>query len=138
MNMTIAFDAESLAKIKNLMAFEQALQGHLTVAMGQSLDDLEYEAQKWMWLSFQNPQGTLEGAFQKSVYGPYLAELSNPSDYAWRREKGFTGMTDSLGRFYALDPGIAYMLNATVNAWDDVQRNFEEALGYALGDVGVF
>jgi hypothetical protein len=133
--MAIFIDEESLQKVKGLMAWELAEQKYFRIAMGETLDELEYYAQEWMWAKFENPQGPLEDAFEKAVYGPREAEIDNPMPYAWRREKGFTGMTDSLGRYFAWDGGIAYISMAIANSWHDVELIWQLALDYTLKEA---
>ena len=135
-NVYIQFDPASLARIRNLLEFDLLLYENFKIAMGQSLDDLEGAAQDEMWSEFINPQGPLENAFEKWVYGWDEAELVNPSPYAFRRNYGFSGMTDSLGRFFPSDPGIAYMEGAIVDELDHVQLNFQIALDNVLIALG--
>ena len=135
-NVYIQFDPASLGRIKNLLEFDLLLYENFKIAMGESLDDLEGAAQDRMWSEFMNPQGALEDAFEKDVYGWDEAELSNPSPYAFRRNYGFSGMTDSLGRFFRYDWGIAYMEGAIVDELDHVQLNFQIALDKVLIAMG--
>jgi hypothetical protein len=127
-DILLQFDPASVARIAKIAEFETILRLNFLLAMQDSLDNLETAAQGEMWSMFLNPSGQLEDAFEKTVYGPYKAALSNPLPYAWRREMGFSGMTDSLGRFFPNDPGIAFMHTAIDIAYDEVQMNFQEAL----------
>jgi hypothetical protein len=136
MDIFIDYDPASLAKIKNILGFNTALLAELEKAMADSLRDLRYHAESYMYAEFQNPEGRLEDAFEEHVYGPFTSELINPLPYAWRRNEGFTGMTDSIGRTYSYDPGIRYMQEAIDAGYDDVQLNFEVALDNALRAVG--
>lgn len=137
MIISVEFNQDALQRIQGLAAFQSILAPHLILAHEESLNDLQTGALDWMHANFQESTGQLEGAFVQQVSGPDLSELSNPEDYAWRREKGFSGMTDSLGRFYPHDPGIAYMENAIVLERDQVETNFREQVLYAFAELGV-
>lgn len=58
--------------------------------------------------------GNLRRSIQGIVHSPDLGEVGVGANvsYARRRELGFSGMTDSLGRFYSNDPGKFYLHNA--------------------------
>jgi hypothetical protein len=131
----LQFDPASVARIRKILEFDALLQVNFLEAMNTSLDWLEISAQARMWAEFQNPTGALEGAFEKTIYGWDEGELANPSPYAFRREYGFSGMTDSLGRFYAYDPGIAYMHGAIVDEYDNIQLNFQVALDKTITEM---
>ncbi len=104
-------------------------------AITESLDDLETEAQTWMWSHFQNPTGRIENAFEKDVFGPWTGQLYNGEDYAQRTNYGFNGMTDSLGRYFQFWPGIAWAENAIVEAYPQVEQNFLVAFDKAVGRI---
>src|SRR5450755_1579586 len=55
-------------------------------------------------MHWQNPSGVLESSF---FYDGNSVTSDVP--YAHRREVGFSGQTDSLGRFYPHDEGTFYM-----------------------------
>ncbi len=133
----ISMDKESLRRIKNLVEFEQILQKRLRTAMELSLDELDTQAAKNMEAGFKNPTGDLRWSLTPKVHSPFEAELFTESPYAWRREEGFSGMTDSLGRYYAHDPGIHYMAEAIDFGKDTVQEIFQLEVDLALFDIGV-
>ena len=84
------------------------LYPYMTTAMNASLDEVEYQAQDWMDTHFENPTGHLAGAFEKHLYPPWEGELWNDEPYAQRTNYGFSDMTDSLGRYFLIWPGIAW------------------------------
>lgn len=55
-----------------------------------------------------NPTPLLDLSFTVSAR-PYGAEAGSDLPYSRRREFGFSGKTDSLGRYYAHDPGAFYL-----------------------------
>ena len=131
----VALDDATLLALAHLKDFEARSYPFLRIAMAESLDDLEYQAQEWMWAHFMNPTGPLENAWWKSVYGPWDAELENTSAYGQRRNYGFSGQTDALGRYYPHDPGIAWAENAVANSYPDVERNFQIAFDRTIAGI---
>lgn len=126
-DMTIKLDARSLEEIAHLADFEARSYPFLREAMAQSLTTLQSEATNWMWAHFANPTGALESAWAPSIQGPYLGILENTSPYGQRRNFGFSGMTDALGRYYPHDPGIDWAENAITNSLGQVETNFRVA-----------
>jgi len=133
--ISISFDPSSLAKIGNLVKFELALQKQLYIAMGLATDALDTEIDSNMNAGFKNDTGDLYSTLQQITYGPYEAEIYTDSPYAFRREEGFSGMTDSLGRYYPDDPGIHYMADAVKYGELEVQIIFEDAVALALAEA---
>lgn len=105
---SLAFDSKSLRTIEKIAGFEAVLEPQLKDEMQWIVDLLQVESQSYMWSHFKNPTGALAGTVQTEVQSAYLGRVYSDSPYAWRREEGFSGMTDALGRFYAEDPGIHY------------------------------
>lgn len=137
MRINLGFDKATLQRIESLALFNAILEPNLLDAHEKSLEDLQSGAESWMQASFHNSTGELEGSFERLVESPYTSKLINPSDYAWRRERGFSGMTDSLGRLFPDDPGIAYMEAAITLENLSVEENFREAVEQALIELGV-
>src|SRR5437764_10382619 len=101
MQIQITTNAGDIAA--RLMLFRPLMQAALFDAMGRSLDDMQQYAVNFMWSNFKNPTGPLEDAFYQVIEATgdgITGSLINPSPYAWRREAGFSGMTDSLGRYF--------------------------------------
>ena len=133
--LLVALDPASVAAAARIADFEVMLLPNLKTAMSESLDELEYQAVDWMDSHFMNPTGQLESTWDKSVYGPYLAEIENTSPYGQRRNYGFSGMTDALGRYYPLDPGIAWAENAVANSYPHVTNNFLVAVDKTIAGI---
>jgi hypothetical protein len=121
-----------------LASFGSLNEANMTDAMGRSLDDLQNEAVNYMYATFMNPTGPLEDAFYQVITPGVTTEgeLINPSSYAWRREKGFEGMYDSLGRGPFHDRGIAYMEHSLGTETEKIEQNFRDALGRTLTEMG--
>lgn len=133
--LRVGVDPEDLMRLRSLRDPNAALFPAMQQAHADSLPVLEYQAQDWMYGHFQNPTGRLESAFTQHVYGPFSSELWNDEPYAQRRNYGFSGMTDSLGRFYAYDPGIAWAENAVANSYTEVEQIWLLAFDRALGRI---
>ena len=140
--VTIKINSNAFQVAEQLGLFETVLIPQLTIAMSESLDLLEQATINYMYTVFQDPQGDLESSFYQ-VVTPGLdnvtGELINPSAYAWRREKGFSGMTDSLGRFYKRDPGKRYMSYQLrdLMVLQGIQMIFLTDVAIALVNMGV-
>lgn len=131
--LKVGIDPADLAHIRNMANPAQTLFPFMEQAMVESLDILQVEAESWMWGHFINPQGGIEGAFEKHPYGPFSAELWNDKPYAQRTNYGFNNMTDSLGRYYQFWPGIAWAENAIANSYEDVELAWQVQMNRALG-----
>src|SRR5438445_2871023 len=105
--MKIKVSVPQLAELKQFDGWADVLQKYLRDAMHDGLDDLQIYTQNYMYATFINPEaGTLESNFTQdtSVSGRTIkGYLINDSPYAFRREMGFSGMTDSIGVFYPED-----------------------------------
>jgi len=134
--MDISITSDLLQVAARMQGFGPALDRELLTAMGESLNLLQAEAADFMYATFKNPQGPLEDAFYQ-MFSVDRGELANPMPYAWRRERGFSGMTDSLGRTFHHDPGIAYMQHSIDTKGQDVGDIFTNAVGNALISMGV-
>jgi len=129
---------------------ETLLIPNLTEAMSQSLDGLQTQIVDYMYTNFefirQPSTGVLESGFYQTVepFPTYIVgQLINPVVYAWRRERGFSGMTDSLGRTYIQDPAnqdsMYYMANSLADASNqaDIKATFILHLQKSLVGMGV-
>lgn len=93
--------------------FPVAAGTRMLPAMSELINKGEVIATTRMFQKFKHPTGDLEAAWiQTSVQDGdthVTGLLENYSPYAKRRNYGFSGRTDSLGRYYPNDPGIGYM-----------------------------
>jgi hypothetical protein len=79
------------------------------------------------------------GGLADNIY-PWLTsqtelEIRVAKIHGRRREYGFTGMTDSLGRFYPYDPAKPYLAPAMEQEGPIVEKLFQMAVNHALGRV---
>lgn len=130
---SFAFDADSLAKIQQFSDWKPMLEEELLKAHDKADSLIGYQAKKVA--PYQS--GELESHFGVEVDSPYQSSVFNDSPYAWRREEGFTGMTDSLGRYYPNDPGTKYMGITLQLTKKKVGSIFGLALDSALARLGV-
>lgn len=138
LDIELGFDPASLAALAKLEDFEPLLAAHLQVAMKESLDLLRYEATYFMFGTFQNPSGaadSAENAWRRTVSSPYRAILTNLSKYGQRLHYGFSGMTDSLGRYYAYWPAYHWAENAVDLATPGVTDVFTREVNFTIDEV---
>ncbi|MGH7748879.1 MAG: hypothetical protein ACREQ5_29570 [Candidatus Dormibacteria bacterium] len=124
-----------MANVERLLEFDGIFEPALSKATSLSLDGIESAAQTYMWGTFINPTGPLEDAFEKSIEDG-IGVLANTSPYALRRNDGFSGMTDSLGRYYPSDPGIHYMEFALQISEPFIETTFAIETETALASIG--
>lgn len=121
-----------------LMTFPAILHGQLFDAVGRGLDAMQQYAVDYMYANFKNPQGPLESAFYQVIEDTgdgVKGELINPESYAWRREKGFVGQYDSLGRGPFSDVGIAYMEHTVEDQTSVIVGIFTDSVGQAFAEI---
>ena len=80
-------------------------------------------------MHWQNPTGDLEDSIlTDSSSSTWSAKIGSALPYTQRRERGFSGMTDSLGRYYPDDPG-AFFLEDTLDADTDyINQRIQQAV----------
>lgn len=130
---TFAFDGDSLAKIRQFSDWQPMLEEELKKAHDKADAVVQVAAKKYA--PYQT--GELVSRFGVEAISPYESAVFNDSPYAWRREEGFSGMTDSLGRFYPNDPGKHYMYNGLMASITPVGKIFGTALDATLARLGV-
>jgi hypothetical protein len=137
MNFEMVFDAGDLQRIQLLANYKQYLDPQTHDAMQDSVNMLQADSRAYMWATFKNPTGPLEDAVQVDVIDASSGMVFNESPYAWRREEGFSGMTDSLGRFFPSDSGIHYFATTLAQDADQIEQRFAQAMQAAFTDMGV-
>lgn len=136
--MKVSLLSSDLAKLRAFDGWQAVLQQYLFNATQDNIDDIEVYAQGYMYSTFKDPQGPLENNFtqDKAVSGRTVTgQLINDSPYAWRREEGFSGKTDSRGRFYQNDPGIHYMSETLLDKTPDIFTRYQQAISDALAEL---
>jgi hypothetical protein len=139
MKLSIQVDADWLKKAQGFSQWPDVVKIRLADALVKSLDDLRVSAQYYMMSNFVNATGALENSLVVNPYAsPWEGDLYTMSDYAFRREYGFAGKTDSLGRLYRDDFGIAYMHYALAEEVENIYLNYEDAIMLSFKDLGFY
>jgi hypothetical protein len=103
MQITAMLDPQSQAAIARLRDPE-LLEPAIINMLDQTAEDLQQAAIDYMYATFLNPSGAVETSWETERDGPFLEGLINTAPYARRLNEGFSGMTDSLGRYFAAWP----------------------------------
>ena len=130
----ISFDPQSLQELVRLQGFSSLLNPAITAALTQSGQLLVGAAQANTWKVFDNPTGQLAGSIYFYVVSPSQVAVAVGVPYGARREYGFVGMTDSLGRV-GTDRARPYMQPAVDDNQDQVAAIMAAAVNSALGRV---
>lgn len=126
-----AWDPSLVALINKFAAFSPLMQAQMAVAMariGSHLVTVTRGNMHW-----KNPTGALSGSIHVASTDATQVVVGTDLPYGWRREKGYTGMTDRLGRFYRYDPGQYYMTKALISTIPYGIRQTEAAMWRAFG-----
>lgn len=98
----LSLDPSSLARISALVHAMPTFERYYTSAMRACVNLVNKKAQE----NAPVLRGTLRRGIRGYVRSPWLGQVGVLASvpYARRREFGFDGRTDSLGRYYPLDP----------------------------------
>jgi len=135
--INVAFDSASLGAITNLARFGAFLEPEMGAAMSQIGDIIVQAAVANTWAVFEAPTGALADSIRAILDGPMAVEVGSDSPYAARREFGFSGQTDSRGRFYANDPAKPYLTPALEQNSDQILQVMGLATAEAFAKMGV-
>lgn len=135
-SFSLGFDPGSLQELVRLGGFKALLSPEITSALTQAGIILVQTAQLNTWQVFTNPTGALADTIHFYVQSPSQVVLMVDSPYGRRREWGFSGMTDSLGRYYANDPGKPYVAPALNQQQQEIMKLIEQAVRKTLQKVG--
>ena len=136
MTFTLSFQPSSLAEIAQMYGLKTLLEPEVQAAMAAAGTLLANAAEANTWQVFTNPSGALASTITPVMDTPYEVQIGSDSPYARRREYGFSGKTDSLGRFFANDPAKPYMQPAFNDNEQAVLQLIEAAVGQALARMG--
>ena len=133
----VTVDAASLARIARLVAVAPIFAKYYTSAMNASVAKVMQESKNAASESFMNPTGTLMRGITGHVESPWrgVVGVGQEVPYARRREFGFSGMTDSLGRYYPSDPGAFYLHTGLQRSQAFISSAFTAATELAIRDV---
>jgi len=132
----LEFHIDGLEKLQKFDNWQPVLEYWLGVAQQQSLDKLVKDATANLKEYAKNYTGQLASGFETEITSYFLPIISghvqNAMPYAMRREHGFSGMTDSLGRYYPEDPGYLYLTEAFHEDFDWIRAKYKWAINKAL------
>lgn len=133
---SISWDPQSLKEIAQLIGFAGLLSPVIQQALRQGGESIVKVAQDNTWARFRNPTGALSESLHVLEQSPYELEIGSDLSYSRRREYGFSGMTDSLNRFYPSDPGVLYLTDALASQQDEVLAFLQQGIEGMLGGSG--
>lgn len=113
MQIGISFEPDLIGVMSQFSGFDAILKKHIAIATEKSAGKIGDFQVQYMWSEFQNPTGPLEDSVSVRMVTEYLAWIGpDPGDpasaYAWRRDRGYVGQYDVLGRGPYSDLGIRY------------------------------
>lgn len=131
---SMSFSPEALSAIAQLSGFPTLLSSEVQKAMKEGGDLLVPAIQGAM--NWKNPSGDLEDSIHVITDSPYELQIGSDLPYARRRNYGFSGMTDSMGRYYANDPGAFFMEDGMNSQKEAVLQLVYTAADHALQRLG--
>lgn len=135
MDFHASFDPGSLQEITRLQGFAALLNPEVTQGLTEAGTLLTNAAVANTWSVFANPSGELADTIYPYVISPTEVAIAVGAPHGRRREKGFSGMTDALGRFYANDPAKPYLQPAVDDHQQEVAEIMEMRVNAALGRI---
>lgn len=135
-NFAVTFDAASLARFARMVNAAPVFARYYQGAMSACVLRVQGAAKDNAAQRFAAPTGNLLRNIQGRVASPWIGYVgvTRSVPYARRREFGFSGMTDSLGRFYPNDPGQFYLRDALSANRPFIQATFAAATAMAVRD----
>ena len=131
----MSLDERSMSEITMFYSWNVMLQPEVQQAMKDIGDMLTAKAQQNTWEVFENPSGDLAGTIHPvASQSEVMVEVDSP--YGRRRELGFSGMTDSIGRYYPYDPGKPYLGPALENNAQEAFMMLEQAVERTFARMG--
>lgn len=127
--LSLNLSSDSLARLVHLRGKQVDIAGSDEVAAAnhQVAIDLQNKIERYGSAQFKNPTGRLASSFRETTLAGGV-EVGSDLPYARRREFGFSGMTDSLGRYYADDPGYFYVQRAISEEKDLIVQYYNVAM----------
>ena len=134
---SLSLDTASLAELTKMQGFKVLLDAEIQEALIKAGRLLTDAAVANTWEVFAHPTGALASTIYPWLASPSEMEIRVDSPYARRREYGFSGMTDSLGRFYAHDPAKPYLGPALADNEEAVMQIINDAVQSTFEKIGV-
>lgn len=130
----VSMDPKSLSEIVQLQGFAALLNPEITAGLTEASTLLENATAANTWNVFDNPSGALAGSIYTYVISPTEVAVAVGVPYGRRRELGFVGLTDSLGRV-GTDRARPYAQPAVDDHQQEVREIMEMAMNTALGRI---
>ena len=131
-SFSIGFDPASLETVSKFQSFEGILNPAIGAALLQSGELVVQTAQANTWQVFDNPTGELADSIGVSFASLAEVVVTVGVPYGRRRELGFDGMYDSLGRGPFHDPAKPYLQPAVDSDVPLIQSLAAEVIGSSL------
>ena len=131
----VGFDPVSLGTISRLQGFEGLLDPRIEAMLQAAGELVAQTAQANTWLVFDNPTGALADSIGVLVAGLEEVDVVVGVPYGMRREFGFEGMYDSLGRGPFNDPAKPYLEPAVGSDLPLIRSLAEESIIAAWGSI---
>lgn len=131
MTFIVSFDERSLAQIAQFYSLDILRSPEIQAAMQAGGELLAETAQAITWQVFDHPSGQLALTIHPIVDSPYEIQIGSDDPKARRREKGFLGLVDSLGRV-GTDRARPYMAPALDQKQQEVLRLIDAAVELRL------
>lgn len=136
MDFRLGLDPGSLETLVRLAGFAALLDPEVQAALTAAGTLLVNAAVANTWDMFANPTGTLASSIYFWVASPQEVDIAVGVPYGRRRELGYSGCTDIIGRYFADDPGKPYLQNALDDHRDAVRDLVAVGVEHALMAVG--
>lgn len=128
--LDVSFDQRSISEIAQMYGFQILLSPEVQAAMKSGGDALVEAMRNNM--HWQNSTGALSDSLYPIQDSPYEIRAGSNLPYAARRNWGFSGKTDSLGRLFVNDPGAYYAENGMADASQPILGGMDDGISAAL------
>lgn len=136
MDFTAKLDTKSLQQIVRLQGFKALLDPEIREVLIEGGGLIAKTASGNARRVFtRNSPGGLADSIYPWMKSKTEMEIIVAKPYGRRREKGFSGMTDSLGRFYPHDPAKPYLGHAMEQEGAMIEGLMTDAVNNALGRI---
>ena len=133
-NYAITFDPATIARIQAMLTADARMAEYYTTAMRACVSDVQANAQRFAPVGVYTTSNRTGGNLRRGIRGQVLSPVegvvgvAQSIPYARRRELGFSGMRDRLGRFYPHDPGSFYLRRGMEASLPFIESTFRTAV----------
>lgn len=138
---TIFFDPGTIARMTALAGVATSMQGLYLAAMNASVNQVNTLAKGFAPVGVYPTRGRTGGNLRRGIRGIVDSPVEGrvgvvrSVPYGHRREVGFSGQRDSLGRYYPHDPGSFYLKRAMQAGLPFINDAFKTAAQIAIHDI---